>query len=80
MMGVMHHAASAVLMVTPTPVVGHHHTGFVSAHSSTAPLHSADSKLVKRKKKKCHYECVSLGSGSEKKEKKNGVTGLTVLH
>lgn len=73
MMGVMHHAASAVLMVTPTPVVGHHHTGFVSAHSSTAPLHSADSELVrKKKKKKSHCECVSLGSGSEKRENKRG--------
>lgn len=81
-MGVMHHAASAVLMVTPTPVAGHHHTGFVSAHSSTAPLHSADSKLVKKKKKKNAIVrvsvSVSLWGLAQKREKKKKKTGSQV--
>lgn len=73
-MGVMHHAASAVLMVTPTPVVGHHHTGFVSAHSSTAPLHSADSKLVKKKKKNAIVS-VSLWGLAQKREREKKKRG-----
>lgn len=72
-MGVMHHAASAALMVTPTPVVGHHRTGFVSAHSATAPLHSADSKLVKKKKKEAMplWVCLSGVRLRKEREKKN---------